>query len=426
MVGASLALFLSACGGAPASPAEGAADLGYVAPPPWLPAYSPAQLALLTPGTTPVVVPAQRVFPDPDQFRHARERTLEDPRDAMRLTRVVAEIVDRSPRMYTLGTAGPELSNHVAQYGPSARGAPDPFLIAEHVEGGALTLIRPPVSPRAQELYDEGTRALASGKAALALAPLEAAVTACPRVPALRLALGRAQEAGGDVELAESTYLGIVRLDPTLATAHERLAAIFAARGDGEAARRSVAHALAYHPAADGALALAAKLALEKTPRVPPFEIFLDVDRAGAVRVATDRTAAARMYAGCRAVMRYEPELRGVIFDALPSEPYFLSAAEEMLCIESAIGAHLAARIVAREEGRSPPNDPQAHGLMSLAHTEGLLGYVMFEILGQHRPEHARTAPLLVHRATVAYVKRHVLGISVDPEGGAFLADARR
>jgi hypothetical protein len=38
------------------------------------------------------------------------------------------------------------------------------------------------------------------------------------------------------------------------------------------------------------------------------------------------------------------------------------------------------------------------------------MGYAMFEILGQHRPERARTAPADVHRAVVSYVEKHVLG----------------
>ena len=42
------------------------------------------------------------------------------------------------------------------------------------------------------------------------------------------------------------------------------------------------------------------------------------------------------------------------------------------------------------------------------------LGYVMFEILGQWRPERARMAPASVHHATYLYAARHVL--NWDPE----------
>ena len=48
--------------------------------------------------------------------------------------------------------------------------------------------------------------------------------------------------------------------------------------------------------------------------------------------------------------------------------------------------------------------------IVAIAKEEGLTGYVMFEVLGRHRPERARVAPPSVHDATVAYVLRHVLG----------------
>ncbi len=118
-------------------------------------------------------------------------------------------------------------------------------------------------------------------------------------------------------------------------------------------------------------------------------------------------------------------ELRGMLFDQPEDAPYFLSAAEEMLCLESAIGAFVADRVAAREEGRAPPEDPQAMGLLGIAHTEGLLGYVMYEILGRHRPEHARTAPLPVHRATVAYIRKYVLGDDPEKSEGNIVASAR-
>lgn len=128
------------------------------------------------------------------------------------------------------------------------------------------------------------------------------------------------------------------------------------------------------------------------------------------------------MYAGCRAIMRYEPELRSTLFEIAPNEPYFLSVAEEMFCLESAIGAYLADRAVAREEGRKETADPQSAALLGLAHSEGLLGFVMFEILGRHRPEHARTAPMFVHRAAMSYVQRHLLGYDPGPEDAAYMA----
>ena len=77
---------------------------------------------------------------------------------------------------------------------------------------------------------------------------------------------------------------------------------------------------------------------------------------------------------------------------------------------------------IAREEGRSEPEDQQTAALMNLAHSEGLLGFVMFEVLGRHRPEHARRAPTFVHRATMGYVQRHVLGYDPGPDPSLNLA----
>jgi len=45
-----------------------------------------------------------------------------------------------------------------------------------------------------------------------------------------------------------------------------------------------------------------------------------------------------------------------------------------------------------------------------MAQKDGLSGYAMFEVLGQHRPERARTAPPEVHSAILEYVEQYVLG----------------
>jgi hypothetical protein len=198
------------------------------------------------------------------------------------------------------------------------------------------------------------------------------------------------------------------------------------ASGDAAAAKESVAQALAYHPTLEEALLLAAELREHEGVRAPtraePYRIFLEVDDAGVVRVGSAPTSGARMYAGCRALMRYELELRAALFDEPESTPYFLSAAEEMFCTESAIGAYVAEQAVAREHGATPPEDDQTGALMGLAHTEGLLGFIMFEVLGRHRPDVARTAPRFVHRAMVAYAKRHVLGFEPSLEDASYAA----
>src|SRR6202040_3776003 len=117
------------------------------------------------------------------------------------------------------------------------------------------------------------------------------------------------------------------------------------------------------------------------------------------------------LYASCRAVMRYEPDIRSSIFKQSPDTPYYLSMVEEVICLESAIGAYVADHL--DDQGGPKADDPGMEALLEIAKSEGLSGYAMYEILGQHRPERARTAPPDVHRAMVEYVERHVL------EGGS-------
>lgn len=419
LVGAALcALALSGCAAVPLAHETGAlAD----APPPWLPPYSAAQLAMLQPGADPVLVRAERRFPETQTFLYAEDRVLDDPRDAMRITRMVAEIVERSPRYYAITDVRRDLANDVAQYGPPGNDEPNPWLVAHKDAEGQVALAVAPVSKEARAAYDRGTRAKREGRGPDATAAFRDAVTASPHVPALRLALAGSLEETAPAE-AEVAYRALLSLDPTLSTAHVGLSRLLLRRGDVPGARASLAHALAYHPRSREAVALARELGATPADRVAPFAIFLDVDAAGAVRIGAPPSTAARMYAGCRAVMRYEPELRELLFGVTPAEPYFLSATEEMLCIESAIGAYVAERVASEDEGRKAPEDDQAHGMMGLAHTEGLLGYVMFEILGQHRPEHARTAPSGVHRATYFYVAKHVLGEEPDPNRELYYA----
>lgn len=413
-----LALALSACAGVQ-SEAESAGARAVA--PTWLPPYSAAQLALLEPGGDPVLVRAERTFPDTTTFRYADDRVLDDPRDAMRITRMVAEIVERSPRYYAITDARRDIANNVAQYGPPGADEPNPWLVAHKDAEGRVALAMAPITAEAKSAYERGVAAMKDGHVTDATQAFRVAVEKSPRVPALRLALARSLHKSAPDE-AEQTYRDLLSMDPTLSTAHVGLGQLLLARGEPLAARTSLAHALAYHPRSREALAMAEQVAKTSPDRVAPFAIFLDVDPAGAVRIGAPPTSAARMYAGCRAVMRYEPELRELLFGVPESEPYFLSATEEMLCIESAIGAYVAERVASKDEGRQVAEDEQAHRMMDIAHGEGLLGYVMFEILGQYRPEHARTAPPGVHRATFAYVAKHVLGDEPDPERELYYA----
>lgn len=415
------ALFLLGCGAAGVGPgAPGAASL-----PAWLPPYTPEQLSLLEPGGEAAPVAALRTYPDLELFRYSHDRQLEDPRDAMRTTKLIADLVAESPRTYAVAETAARVANDVAQYGPPPRRQPDGWVAATRDLEGRLHLTAIDAPADARGAFDAAVAALAAGRAEQAERELEALAQKAPAVAAIRVELGRARLARQKLAEAEDAFRAAIQLDPTFASGHEGLASALLARGDRFGARESLAHALAYHPSEARALALAAKLTPEMAPDRPqPFSIFLEVDPSGVVRVGTGKTVGARMYAGCRAVMRYEPELRSALFNVGPEAPYFLSAAEEMFCIESAIGAFIAERAVAREEGLPAPQDTQTAALTGLAHTEGLLGFVMYEVLGRYRPEHARTAPSFVHRAMVVYVARHVLGYDPGPNVSNYVASA--
>lgn len=392
--------------------------------PSWLPDYSPAQQALLAPSRTPVAVPARPTYPALDDFLHGAPRRLEDPRDALEVTRLVAELIERSPRSYALSDAPPELANLVAQYGPTPPPEQDLWAQARRDASGEVHLVRIEAPAGVHEALAEGARTealgddLAAQRAYLGAARLAGREAVAPKLALARLA------AKSSAERAEQLYEEVLALDPTIARAHEGLAELRLARGDRRGALEALARALSYHPPSPSAARLVERLADDRRQpaRPEPYEIFLEVDPMGEIRVGSLPTTGARMYAGCRAVMRYEQELRSTLFEQPESAPYVLSAAEEMLCIESAIGAYVAERVSARQRGEPSPTDEQAHALLELAHTQGLLGYVMFEILGRHRPEYTRTAPVAVHLATVAYVLERVLGAERDLDRDRYTA----
>ena len=123
-----LLAFASGCwGGArsaakpPAAPTEATAAV-----PAWVPALTAEQRALMAPPQRPIKVPAARVFPDLARFGYAPSRPLGNPDDAVRFTRMVTQVLNDSPRFYTLESAPAEAANLVAQYGPPA-GEPDGF-----------------------------------------------------------------------------------------------------------------------------------------------------------------------------------------------------------------------------------------------------------------------------------------------------------
>jgi tetratricopeptide (TPR) repeat protein len=403
--------------------------------PAWAPPLTPEQEAILAPPDHAIKTPAARVFPDLGRFGYAQNRKLENLEEAVKFTRMVVKVLDDSPRFYQLSEAPPTAANPVLQYGPPAA-EPDGFAVVKRNADGLGELAPAPGADEARAALAQGRQLEGGGDLPGAIEAYRAALASAPAVPALRFAMASALAKAGRAPEAEVAYRETVAADPTFAPAHLALAELADRRGDLPALRREVMEALAFEPASTRGLALARKLALAmggpgapQTPRgaadggwidppptppgatgggsgrVEPFAMFLDVDRMGAIHVATAHGDAAQIYGGCRAVMRFEPDLRARIFQQPAETPYYLSAVEEVLCLEAAIGAYAAAR--STPQGHA---DPGLDRLVAIAQQEGLSGYVMFEIVGRYRPERARAAPAEVHRDIVGYVERHVLG----------------
>lgn len=379
--------------------------------PTWLPAYTPEQLALLAPVDHPIQTPAPRVFPDLERFWYANDQRLDEPEEALKFTRMVATILSDSPRFYALDAAPGNVENATVQYGPKAA-PPDGWSITRRGANGVGELTPAPGAAEARGDFDRGEALAGKGDAAGAIAAYLAAAIKSPKAPAIQVALAAALAKSGKLDEAERACNGAIAADPTFAPSYTALADLAEKRGQIAAARKAIAEGLAYQPDSRRALSIAQRLGAGGR-RVAPFAIFLDVDSVGAIRVTTAEGNPAQMYGGCRAVMRYEPEVRAQIFEQPAETPYYLSVVEEVICLEAALGAYMVDR---RDDDDEAP-DANLEELLSLAHDEGLSGYVMFEILGQHRPERARVAPPDVHRAMVRYVERELFGQKPAPAG---------
>ncbi len=391
--------------------------------PSWVPASTPQQAALLAPSEHAIKAPATRVFPDLQRFAYANNRPLTDLEDAGKFTRMVTKVLNDSPRFYALEELPPGAANTVVQYGPPA-GEADGYKVVKRNDEGVGQLVPAAHADEARAAVAQASELLKGGDVEGALQVYRDALTRAPGVPALHMALGQALAGAGRASEAELAYKAALAVDASFAPAHLALAEIADKRNNLPLARRALTEALAYHPSSARGLELLRKLggganggvdggwydpppappgadAAADGARPQPFPIFLDVDAVGAIHVATARSNAAQVYGGCRAVLRYEPELRAQIFQQPREAPYALSVAEEVVCLEAALGAYLA--------GKRDKSDPDLDRLLGIAREDGLSGYVMFEILGQRRPERARAAPADVHRETAAYLTRWVL-----------------
>ncbi|MEJ7731983.1 MAG: tetratricopeptide repeat protein [Polyangiaceae bacterium] len=453
---------LLACGGARGRAASGAAVDGDVpgrAVPSWLPPYTAAQQALLAPVKEPIQVPARRVFPDLERFGYANNRRVADPLETVKFTRMVATVLQDSPRFYFLDKTGPENANLIAQYGPTGAPEPDGWHVVVRDESGIGRMVRAPLAPESQRAFEKGVAAQTANDLGGAAAQFTAAIEKSPQVPALRVALGDVLAVQGDTARARTAYQAAVGIDTTYSAAHRGLAETALKGGDVAAAKREAALALAWHPPSKRALAVADAVsfgaATAGNGRVQPMKIFIDVDAIGAIHVLSDGTNPGQMYASCRAVMRWEPDVRAAIFEQPPETPYYLSVIEEVVCLESAIGAYIFDQAeqrganemrgalplspggrsgfagvrpampeawLRRAQAAESANDTAMEALFRMAQKDGLSGYALFEILGQHRPERVRMAPEEVHRAVLDYVEQYVIGGASSLPTGTFTA----
>jgi tetratricopeptide (TPR) repeat protein len=228
-------------------------------------------------------------------------------------------------------------------------------------------------------------------------------------VPGVQAVLADTALAAGDHETAERAANAALATDSMYAPAHRILAEILLARGDPISARASVAHALAYYPPYARAWRVAEAIAGRSLERNVSVQMpFIEVDDRGAVIIVTCDRPFCEGFAACKAAFRYEPHFRAAILQEPPTDPYHLSATEEVVCLEAALGAYVSSQ--QSEQAKRPPPDPLAELLLRLAAERGLSAYAMFEILGRHRPEWLRVAPKPAHDAIV----NHVLGSVFD------------
>lgn len=404
--------------------------------PSWVPPLTPQQTALLLPPDRAVKTVADRVFPDLERFGYADNRPLGSDDQALQFAAMVTKVLNDSPRFYALGEAPKEAANVIGQYGPQA-GDPDGFKIVTRRADGIGELVAAPGADEARPVLARGTDLAKGGNLPGALEVFRAGVAKYPQVIALQMALAEGLVASGDLQGGDAAYRAAIAMDPTFGPAHLGHAELALRRNDLGTARGETIEGLAYDPPSKRGLGLAMALAqrsahsgkgsavdggwvdpppgpvvVAATERVDPFLVFLDVDAKGAIHVATSKSEAAQVYGGCRAAMRFEPEVRAHFFHQPAETPYFLNVVEEVVCVEAALGAYLSAK------ASGGAVDENLEKLLSLARSEGLTGYAMFEVLGSHRPERARAAPPEVHRAIAGYVEHGVLTRRAPVVGG--------
>jgi len=389
----------SRAGGSPSRPPSPEPRLALAQQPDWLTPYRPKQEALLAgQPSSPVTTPARPVYPLLDHFTYVRAEPFNEVR-ARLAARAVLQHIEASPLLYVAGQTEPGLANLVAQYGPDAPVDPDPWV--KVVRKGAhyrLEWARP--NPPARKAVVKANRAVSAGDVPRAVEAMRRATLHSPRVPGLWTTLAPLLVAVGDDAGAEAALREALVIDDRYFEAYLGLANLYARRGATARSVAAAARALALYPVSPRAWG-AAELLAPVQPRPKPPPIFVEVGHSGAIHVGAPRGKPERTYALCRAGIRFEPELRARLLQVPATSPYRLTAGEELLCLEAMLGTYLSTRA---------EQVPELEALLGVAQQGALGGYVMFEIIGQHRPEWLRLAPDQQLDAVVTYVKRRVMG----------------
>src|SRR5262249_52431736 len=163
----------------------------------------PQQLSLLKPVDHPIQVPAVRVFPDLQRFWYANNRPLATAEDAFKFTKMVATILNDSPRFYTLDVGAPEAANPIVQYRPAPPPEPDGVETVKRGDGGVGELVRGPLSAEAKASFDKGVELAGSGDVDGAAAAFRSALAKGAGAPAVHVALGDVLLKAGKVPEAE-------------------------------------------------------------------------------------------------------------------------------------------------------------------------------------------------------------------------------
>jgi tetratricopeptide (TPR) repeat protein len=390
----------TACGAPGFSPSRAPAEpeVGLAEVPDWLPPYDAGQRALLdqTPEG-PVTAHADPVYPQLDHFAFVTPEPFSEVR-ARRAARLVEDDTRASEVLYLLAPIEAGQANWIAQYGPEPPTEPDPWVRV--VQDGATRRLDWATPERAADAeIAASNRALRAGDLTGAAQRMRHACRIDPQVPALFVALARLEIAAGRDRAAAAALRYALRIDSRYFAAHLALGELLLRRGAAAPARHAIARALALYPASRRAWAAARRLGpIAERPSLPA--IFLDAGPSGAVVVGSTPGRPALTYALCRAAVRYEPELRAQVLLVPSTAPYRLSAGEELFCAEAMLGAYLRERV-----------DPDGNlaALLGLARRGLLASYVVFDVVGRHRPEWLRLASGEQLDAVTRYVELTVL-----------------